>query len=77
MEKAIRRGLLDPNFHFSSSSFVRLRSEPRFVALLAEMDKLIAEEHDKILQLICFNNPTPDNWQPLPETCENIVERPL
>jgi hypothetical protein len=32
-------------------------------------------EHDKVLQLICFNNPTPDNWQPLPETCEGVAEQ--
>ena len=77
LKKAMKLGLRDPNFHFSSSSFVRLRSEPRFVTLLAEMDKLIAEEHDEVLQLICFNNPAPEEWQPLPKTCENVVEQPL
>jgi TolB-like protein len=77
LKKAIKLGLRDQNLHFSTSSFVRLRGEPRFVALLAEMDKLIAEEHKTVLQLICFNNPAPEEWQPLPETCEGVVERPL
>ena len=33
-------------------------------------------EHDKVLQLICFNNPVPDDRRPLPETCDG-VEREL
>jgi hypothetical protein len=52
-----------------------LRDEPRFVALRQEMEVLLAEEHDKILQLICFKNPVPEDWQPMPETCEGVVER--
>jgi hypothetical protein len=24
------------------------------------------------LQLICFNNPVPDKWQPMPKTCEAV-----
>ena len=31
-----------------------------------------------MLDLICLNDPAPDFWQPLPETCEDVVEnRPL
>jgi tetratricopeptide (TPR) repeat protein len=55
--------------------FEDLRDEPRFTALQREMDALLAEEHDKVLQLICFNNPVPDDWQPMPETCEGVVEQ--
>jgi hypothetical protein len=36
---------------------------------------MLAEEHSKVLQLICFNNPVPDDWQPMPETCEGVVEK--
>ena len=51
------------------------RDEPRFVALQQELDAILAEEHDKVLQLICFNNPVPEDWQPMPETCEGVVEQ--
>jgi hypothetical protein len=39
------------------------------------MEAIVAEEHEKILQLICFNNPVPDEWQPMPETCEGVQEQ--
>jgi hypothetical protein len=55
--------------------FDDLRDDPRFVALRQEMDVLLAEEHDKVLQLICFNNPVPEDWRPMPETCEGVVEQ--
>jgi len=55
--------------------FEELRDEPRFVALREELDAVLAEEHKKVLQLICFNNPVPDDWQPMPETCEGVVEQ--
>ena len=40
-----------------------------------KLDEILAAEHEKVLQLICFNNPVPDDWRPLPETCEGVVER--
>ena len=55
--------------------FEDLWDEPRFVALQKELDPILAEEHEKVLQLICFNNPVPDDWQPMPETCEGVVEQ--
>jgi hypothetical protein len=76
LKKAMKLGLRDTNFHFSNSSFAHLRGEPWFVALLEELEGLVAAEHEDVLQLICFNNPAPDEWQPLPETCEAIVEQP-
>ena len=41
--------------------------EPRFVALQQEIDDFLAIERDKVLQLICFNNPAPSGWQPMPK----------
>jgi hypothetical protein len=38
-------------------------------------DAILAVEHNRVLQLICFNNSAPDNWQPLTETCQGIVEK--
>ena len=68
---AIQRGLRDPQV-FDDPVFEELRDEPRFAALQQELDAMLAVEHDKLLQLICFNNPVPDDWQPLPETCEGV-----
>jgi hypothetical protein len=37
---------------------------------------LISElKRRNVLQLICFNNPVPDSWQPLHETCEWVEEQ--
>lgn len=61
----IRHGLRSP-WVFVDPVFDDMRDNPRFVALWQELDELLAEEHDKILQMICFDNPVPDEWQPLP-----------
>lgn len=52
-----------------------LQQDPRFVALREELHAILAVEHDKVLQVICFNNPVPDDWQPMPETCEGVQEK--
>jgi TolB-like protein len=74
LKSAIQLGLAEPQF-FDDPIFEDFWDEPRFVALQQELDAKLAVEHDKVLQLICFNNPTPDNWQPLPETCEGVEEQ--
>ena len=55
--------------------FDGLRQSPRFATVSELLQQILAKEHEQVLQLICFNNPTPDNWQPLPETCEGVIER--
>jgi len=74
LNSAMQLGLRDPQF-FDDLIFEDLWDEPRFVALQQELDAILAEEHDKVLQLICFNNPVPGDWQPLPETCEGVEEQ--
>jgi len=74
LKSAIQLGLRNPQF-FDDIIFEDLWDEPRFVALRGELDAILIDEHDKVLQLICFNNPTPDNWQPLPQTCEGVEEQ--
>jgi tetratricopeptide (TPR) repeat protein len=71
---AIDIGLRDP-LVFADPIFEGLRDDPRFVKLKEGLDVILAREREKVLQLICFNNPTPDNWQPLPETCEGVERR--
>ena len=74
LRSAMQHGLRDPLF-FSDPIFEALWNEPRFVAHQQELDAILAAEHDKVLQLICFNNPVSDNWQPLPDTCEGVEEQ--
>jgi hypothetical protein len=74
LTSAVQRGLRQRWF-FDDPIFQDLRDDPHFVALRQELVAIISAEHDKVLQLICFNNPTPDDWQPLPETCEGIVQQ--
>jgi tetratricopeptide (TPR) repeat protein len=73
LKSAVQRGLRDSQV-FDDPIFEDLWNEPRFVALQKELDTILAAEHDKVLQLICFNNPVPGDWQPMPETCEGVVE---
>ena len=49
--------------------------DPDFQALAARLDAILEEERHKTFQLICFNNPASEVWQPLPETCEGVEER--
>jgi len=64
-------GLRNPQV-FGDPMFEELWAEPRFVALQQELDAILGAEHDKVLQLICFNNPAPGGWQPMPGTCAGV-----
>ena len=70
-KSAIQNGLRYRQF-LDDAIFDIYWKEPRFEAVREELDAVIAAERDKVLQLICFNNPAPDNWQPMPETCEGV-----
>ena len=74
LSSALQHGLRDSSI-FDDPVFEEMLDEQRFIALEQELDALLAVEHAKVLQLICFNNPVPDDWQPLPETCEGVVEQ--
>jgi hypothetical protein len=55
---------------FSDPMFEELRDDPGYARVRQEFEAALAAEREKVLQLICFNNPVPDDWQPMPETCE-------
>jgi tetratricopeptide (TPR) repeat protein len=74
LKSAMQLGLRNPQV-FGDPMFEDLWAEPRFVALQQELDAILGAEHDKVLQLICFNNPAPGGWQPMPVTCEGVEEQ--
>jgi TolB-like protein/Tfp pilus assembly protein PilF len=69
---ALQHGSRDPTI-LDDAIYRLVHDEPRFVALRQELEGILAEEHQKVLQLVCFNNPVPDDWLPLPETCQGTV----
>ncbi len=75
LSAAIDAGLRD-DFIFREPAMAAYVEDPGFEALAIKLDKILEEEHRKTLQLICFNNPIPATWQPLPETCEGVQEIP-
>ena len=74
LETGLRLSLRDRQF-LDDPIFESVWDEPRFDALQQELEAKLDVQHDNVLQLICFNNPTPDNWRPLPETCEGVEEQ--
>jgi len=71
LSDAIDAGLRE-DFIFREPAMAPYEEDPEFQALAARLDAILEEERRKMLQLICFNNPVPDDWQPLPETCEGV-----
>jgi tetratricopeptide (TPR) repeat protein len=74
LELAMQRGFRDSRI-FADPIFEEMWDEPRFVEIQQEVDAMLATQRDKVLQLICFNNPAPAGWQPMPETCEGVQEQ--
>jgi TolB-like protein len=74
LKSAIQSGLRT-HVLFSDPMFEDLRDDPGYVALRQELEEILAKEREKILQLICFNNPAPEDWQPMPETCDGVEEQ--
>jgi TolB-like protein/Tfp pilus assembly protein PilF len=71
IEKAIEKGPRDPTL-FSEPGFDALRDSQEFQALESRLDSILAAQRVKALQMMCFNNPVRETWQPLPETCVGV-----
>jgi len=75
LNDAIDAGLRE-DFIFREPAMAVYFTDPEFQALATRLDEILEQEHRHMLQLICFNNPAPSTWQPLPETCEGVTEQP-
>jgi len=49
--------------------FERVSNHPEVQALESRLRDLLAKEHAEAMEIVCNNNPIPESWQPLPETC--------
>lgn len=74
MQAAFERGFRDPTF-YSDPIFGDVWDDPRFVAQVQKLDEDLARQHEEVLQVLCINNPVPDAWRPLPETCAGVTEQ--
>jgi hypothetical protein len=73
LEAAIETGLRN-QYILREPALAPYRNDHEFQRLAAHLDAILAEERSKTLQLICFNNPAAEVWQPLPETCRDVEQ---
>jgi TolB-like protein len=73
LEKGFRRGMRNRTF-FLDPIFDDMQDDPRFVALLQKIDTDLVKQRKEVLQTICFNNPVPRAWRPLPDTCDGVAK---
>ena len=70
----LRPGLVG-SWAFNDPIYATISEEPRFIELRRQFDANVAATREEVLQIICFDNPAPETWQPLPETCEGVVQQ--
>jgi TolB-like protein len=71
LSEAVAHGLYDPLF-LGNALFDGIRDDPRFVDLESKALQALEVERVRALQIICFANPAPNAWQPLPQTCQGV-----
>ncbi len=68
---------IDDHFYvselFDEPILAPLAGNPRFEELRARVDTVLAREREKILTMVCIENPVPNSWQPLAETCADVA----
>ena len=75
IRQAIDLGFREPSF-FREPSLQSLSGHPEFFALKAKVQQLVDIEHAEVLQLICHDNPIPQIWQPMKQTCAGVTAGP-
>jgi TolB-like protein len=72
--QAVERGQSDP-LYFTDPLFDEIRNDPQFIEIESRALQALEVERQKALQIMCFKNPVPGAWQPLPQTCKNVREQ--
>jgi TolB-like protein/tetratricopeptide (TPR) repeat protein len=73
LEDAFEKGMRNPGF-LRDPIFDEIRNDPRFLAVEKKIEADLARQHADVLQTICFHNPVPHAWRPLPETCDGVIQ---
>ena len=76
MRSALEHGWRD-RLIFENPMIEPFQDDPAFIELEALLEAILAEERDRVLDLVCLNNPVPDDWRPLPETCVGFPDSSL
>lgn len=71
IREAARQGPHDPTL-FSEPAFEGVRDSATFRAIEAEFWANLEAQRKAARQMLCFDNPTPDAWPVLPDTCEGV-----
>ncbi len=71
----MRLGLRDKQV-LNDAIFEEMQSQPGFIAVEENLAEVLDRERQEVLQLICFQNPVPDRWQPMAETCHGLKRAP-
>jgi TolB-like protein/Tfp pilus assembly protein PilF len=76
LREAINQGLRDPMF-ITRPIFDEVQGDDRIQELQQEIMEYLKAESRKTKQMMCFENPVPEAWQPLAETCRDVVRDPV
>jgi tetratricopeptide (TPR) repeat protein len=76
LQTALDRGSRDPMF-INRPLFDGMRDDERLSDYHDEISRFLEEERAKTKQMMCFENPVPDAWQPLAETCQGVIRETI
>lgn len=76
LRTALDRGSRDPMF-IHRPLFDGMRGDERLTGYRDEIGRLLEEERASTKQMMCFDNPVPDAWQPLTETCQGVIRETI
>jgi TolB-like protein len=58
---------------FDDPMLAALAGQEEFEALRRQVQEILDAERDKALVMLCTENPVPEHWQPLAETCQDAT----
>ena len=76
LQTALDSGARDPMF-INWPLFDGMRDDERLSNYHDEIGRLLEEERANTKQMMCFENPVPDAWQPLVATCQGVIRETI